>query len=120
MEVAILVKNGGFHAEKLVLKVMDADTQEALPPIIAAYVEPDTSKQKFIGDGKQHHIVVTTFGHTIKICPISKVELDSTLPCLSLTISHFKRFFNGTYLLYCRQHIQNYLDDFCFRFNRRL
>lgn len=120
VEVAVLVENEGFRAGKLVLKVMDSDTREALQPIIAAHVESDTSKQKFIGDGKQHHTVVTTFGHTIKVCPIPKAELDATLPCLSLVISHLKRFFKGTYHHYCRQHIQNYLDEFCYRFNRRL
>jgi len=120
VEVAVMVENEGSHAGNLVLKVMESDTREGLRPIVAAHVESEKSKQKFIGDGKQLHTVVTAFGHTITVCPIPKADLDAILPCLSLVLSHVKRFFKGTYHHYCRQNIQLYLNEFCFRFNRRL
>ncbi|MBX9666912.1 MAG: transposase [Candidatus Obscuribacterales bacterium] len=39
--------------------------------------------------------------------------------CSSLAISHAKRFFKGTYHHFCKIHIQRYLDEFCYRWNRR-
>ncbi len=119
-KVAVMVENEGSHAGNLVLRVMESDTREVLRPIVATHVESEKSKQKFISDGKQFHAVVTAFGHTITVCRIPKEDLDAILPCLSLVISHVKRFYKGTYHHYCRRHIQNCLDEFRYRFNRRL
>ncbi|MBK9141764.1 MAG: transposase [Candidatus Melainabacteria bacterium] len=38
---------------------------------------------------------------------------------MSLATSHAKRFFKGTYHHFCKTHIQKYLDEFCYRWNRR-
>ncbi|MBP9092070.1 transposase [bacterium] len=50
---------------------------------------------------------------------MTKEELNTKMACLSLTITHARRFFKGTYHHYCRLHIQNYLDEFGYRWNRR-
>ncbi|MBK9141750.1 MAG: transposase [Candidatus Melainabacteria bacterium] len=51
--------------------------------------------------------------------PVPKSFQDEVFRCVSLAISHAKRFFKGTYHHFCKTHIQKYLDEFCYRWNRR-
>jgi hypothetical protein len=56
--------------------------------------------------------------HMPKITPPHKV--DQWLPWVHIVISNFKRFILGTYHGVSSKYMQEYIDEFCYRFNRRL
>lgn len=118
-QVFIMVESEGVQAGNLVMKVIESATLNSLKPIVGAKVECDPPGQQFRGDGWQAHDVVMQFGHRIKMGHIPNSLQDSELPCLSLAITHAKRFLLGTCHQFCKKHLQRYLDEFCYRWNRR-
>lgn len=119
VQAVVLVENEGDRAGHVVIKVLEEETWNALRAVIAEKVDNDSGGQMFRSDGKQFHSAVRSLGHSIEFSPIPKCELDAELPCVSFVVSHVKRFFKGTYHHFCKQNIQFYLDEFCYRFNRR-
>lgn len=117
--VLVLVESEGHQAGNLVMKVVDSTQYDDLYPVIESKVDAEPGGQWFRADGWGAHHVVMSFGHRIKMSYIPNDELDAALPCVSLAISHAKRFFKGTYHHFCKIHIQRYLDEFCYRWNRR-
>ena len=118
-QVLVMVESEGRHAGNLVMKVIDSDKYDDLKPIIAANVEADPPGQWFRSDGWGSHHVVIALGHHIKVEPVPAEKQDKVLRCVNLAVSHAKRFFKGTYHHFCKIHIQRYLDEFCYRWNRR-
>jgi hypothetical protein len=118
-QVLVLVESEGHQAGNLVMRVIEGDQLDDLKPIIADKIESDPPGQWFRSDGWGSHHVVMNFGHRIKMTKIPSEQQDFELPCVSLAISHAKRFFKGTYHHFCKIHIQRYLDEFCYRWNRR-
>jgi transposase-like protein len=119
IQVLVLVESEGRQAGNLVMKVINSSQYYDLKPIIADKVEADPPGQWFRGDGWGSHHVVMDFGHHIKMGHVSNDQQDRILRCVSLAVSHAKRFFKGTYHHFCKIHIQRYLDEFCYRWNRR-
>lgn len=114
-----MVESEGRQAGNLVMQVVESTFYDDLKPIIAEKVESEPGGQWFRSDGWGSHHVVIALHHHIKMTPIPKEKLDEVLRCSSLAISHAKRFFKGTYHHFCKIHIQRYLDEFCYRWNRR-
>src|SRR3990167_2634901 len=48
-----------------------------------------------------------------------RVKMDSTLPMVSLVTANLKTWIDGTFHGVRKKHLQAYLDEFMFRFNRR-
>jgi len=119
MQVLVLVESEGKNAGNLVMKVIDNDGYYDLLPIIEQKVESEPAGQWIRADGWGAHHVVIACGHRIEMKPVPKSLQDKVFPCLSLAISHAKRFFKGTYHHFCKLNIQEYLDEFCYRWNRR-
>lgn len=117
--VLVLVESEGKQAGNVVMKVVNSAQYNDLKPVIAASVESDPGGQWFRSDGSGAHHVVMQFGHHIKMGHVPVHEQDQELRCVSLAVSHAKRFFKGTYHQFCKLHIQRYLDEFCYRWNRR-
>lgn len=117
--VLVLVESEGNAAGNLVMKVVESAQYNDLLPVIERKVECETNGQWFRSDGWGAHHVVMTFGHRIKMSKVTACEQDKALPCVNLAISHAKRIFKGTYPHFCKTHIQRYLDEFCYRWNRR-
>jgi hypothetical protein len=118
-EVLIMVESEGYQAGNLVMKVIKDATLDTLKPIIAAKVDAEPGGQWFRSDAWQAHDVVMQFGHRIKMSHIPNACQDQELPCMSLAITHAKRFLLGTFHQFCKRHLQRYLDEFCYRWNRR-
>jgi hypothetical protein len=118
-QVLVLVESEGRQAGNLVMKVIPSDRYRDLHSIIGAKVESEPGGQWFRSDGWGSHHVVMDFGHRIKMGHIPNELQDQVLRCANLAISHAKRFFKGTYHHFCKLHIQRYLDEFCYRWNRR-
>jgi len=55
--------------------------------------------------------------HEARVTPSSKV--DQWLPWVHITIGNLKTFLLGTFHGVSGKHLQEYLDEFCYRFNRR-
>ncbi len=55
--------------------------------------------------------------HEARVTPPEKV--DEWLPWVHVVISNLKRFLLGTYHGVSSSHLQEYLNEFCYRFNRR-
>jgi len=117
--VLLMVESEGSQAGNLVMRVIHGATWTSLKPIIATKVDSEPGGQWFRADAWQAHDVVMLFGHKIKMTHIPDHLQDRELPCVSLAIAHAKRFLLGTFHQYCRRHIQRYLDEFCYRWNRR-
>lgn len=117
--VLVLVESEGQQAGNLVMKVVDGNEYDDFKPVIADKVESDPPGQWFRTDGWGSHHVVMSLGHRLKMGPIPKILLDNELKCVSLAVSHAKQFFKGTFHHFCKIHIQRYLDEFCYRWNRR-
>jgi hypothetical protein len=117
--VLVLVESEGHQAGNLVMKVVESSQYEDLYPVIESKIDIEPGGQWFRGDAWGAHHVVMSFGHHIKMTTIPNDKQDEELPCVSLAISHAKRFFKGTYHHFCKIHIQRYLDEFCYRWNRR-
>ncbi len=120
VKVVILVESEGKQAGNLVMRVVDDIYYDDLKPVIEEKVESEPGGQRFRADGWGSHHVVIDCGHSINMHPVRPVQkLDEVLRCVSLAASLAKRFLIGTYHHYCRIHIQRYLDEFCYRWNRR-
>lgn len=48
-----------------------------------------------------------------------KIKMDSTLPMISVVTANLKTWIDGTFHGVIKKHLQSYLDEFMFRFNRR-
>jgi len=118
-QVLVLVESEGHQAGNLVMKVIADDQLEDLKPIIAEKIECEPPGQWFRSDAWGSHHVVMQFGHRIQMQHIPNDKQDELLRCVSLAISNAKAFFKGTYHQFCKTHIQRYLDEFCYRWNRR-
>lgn len=117
--VLVMVESQGTRAGDLVMKVIRSPHYHDLQPVIEKKVECETGGQWFRTDGWGSHHVVMSFGHKLEMGVIPYQEQNKLLCCVNLAISHAKRFFKGTYHHFCKLHIQRYLDEFCYRWNRR-
>jgi hypothetical protein len=118
-QVLVLVESEGRQAGNLVMKVIESAMYYDLEPVIAEKVESDPPGQWFRTDGWGSHHVVISLGHRLEMGHMPRSLLDTELRCVSLAVSHAKRFFKGTFHHFCKVHIQRYLDEFCYRWNRR-
>jgi len=119
VQVLVLVESEGRNAGNLVMQVIESDSTEDIDSVIADKVESEPGGQQFRSDGRGTHHVVMNHGHHIDMTPIPQYLKDKVMRCADLAISHAKRFFKGTYHHFCKIHIQRYLDEFCYRWNRR-
>jgi len=118
-QVLVMVEAEGKRAGNIVMRVISNDQLDSLKPIIAEKIEAEPPGQWFRADARGSHHVVGIFGHHINMSFIPIEKQDAALRCVNLAIAHAKRFFRGTYHQYCKLHIQHYLDEFCYRWNRR-
>ena len=73
------------------------------------YVATDAYPALTALEQSQHHLPEAT--------PPDKV--DEWLPWVHIAIGNFKRFILGTYHGVSSKYLQEYIDEFCYRFNRR-
>lgn len=118
-QVLVLVEAEGRQAGNIVMQVIEGGGPDDIEPVISNKIESEPGDQWFRSDGWGSHHVVMNHGHRIKMTPIPESMLDQELRCVSLAVSNAKAFFKGTYHHFCKKHIQRYLDEFCYRWNRR-
>lgn len=116
-EVIVMIEvNEHGHPEHLSMKVVDATNRDSIRDFVGPKVEPN---QAFKTDGMQYHYVLKSMGHNLEAKVIPAWEQHIELPWVHKAISLAKRFLLGTYHGVSAAHLQRYLDEFCYRFNRR-
>lgn len=118
-QVLVMVEAEGAKAGNLVMRVIANDQYSDLLPVIKEKIESEPPGQWFRADAWGSHHVVMSEGHRIEMSHIPIDQQDKELRCVNLAISNAKAFFKGTYHNFCKTHLQRYLDEFCYRWNRR-
>lgn len=119
VQVLVMVESENMAAGNLVMKVIPDNSMDSIQAVIAEKVDSEPPGHLFRTDALGRHHCIRSLGHLVNMSVMTKEELNTQMACLSLAISHAKRFFKGTYHHFCKRHIQKYLDEFCYRWNRR-
>lgn len=115
-EAIVLVERENAHAGTLVMKVVESTTRLEIRDLVEHRVEED---QWFKADGLQSHWVVKSMGHRLDCFPMSGKQSCDELPIVHRVISLVKRWLLGRFHGVSDRYLQCYLNEFCFRFNRR-
>lgn len=104
-------KGAGFVA----MKAVDTVNKETVSSFLAFHMPPGQTVRtdalpalNAVGD---HH------AHEKKVTPPQKAS--EWLPLVHIMIGNMKKFINGTFHGVSSNYLQEYLDEFCYRFNRR-
>ena len=119
-QVLVLVENEGEAAGNVIMRVIDHShnmERDELREIVEQRV--DEGSQHFNADALQAHYVVKSMGHKLAVKKSVDEEGFEHLGWAHIFISLAKRFLLGTYHGVSKKHLQPYLDEFCFRTNRR-
>lgn len=119
VEVLVMVESENMKAGNLVLQVIPDSKIATIQDAVKERIDADPPGHTIRTDALSRHHGLRSLGHHVNMTKMSKKELDTKMACLSLAISHLKRFFKGTYHHFCRTHIQSVLNEFCYRWNRR-
>ncbi len=93
----VMVESENMAAGNLVMKVIPDNSFESIQNVVAERVDDDPPGQLFRADGLGRHHAVRLLGHHLNMSVMTKEELNTMMACLSLAVSHVKRFFKGTY-----------------------
>jgi hypothetical protein len=118
-QVLVMVESEGERAGNVAMRVIPNDGVDAIKHVVGRKVESDPPGQWIRSDGRGSHHIVMSLGHRIQMGHIPASQQDLFMRCVNLAVSHAKRMFKGTYHQFCQKHIQRYLDEFCYRWNRR-
>jgi hypothetical protein len=118
-QILVFVESEGKQAGNLAMVVVPNANYDTLKPILERRIESEPSVSHFRTDGWQSHEVVISLGNKLTMGHIPNHLQDAEFPCLSLAITHARRFLMGTHHQFCKRNLQRYLDEFCYRWNRR-
>lgn len=106
------------YAGRLRLVRVSDRGKPALEAFVKASVETGST---IVSDGWQGYDNLTTLGYDHQPTVISgdHEKMDAVLPMVHLVFSNLKTWIGGTHHGVSRQHLQAYLNEFVFRFNRR-
>lgn len=116
--VLVLVEALNFEAGNLVMQVLDTPSYESIGEVVEQKV--DEGRWQFKSDGAQYNWVVQHMGHELDLKVCQGNESLEHLPILNQVVGLLKRFLFGTYHGVSAHYLPSYLQEFCFRFNRRL
>jgi transposase-like protein len=112
----VMIERLGSKAGRLAISVIGSPSREHIQAVLQRRVKPE---QRIRTDGFPANYVMHSMGHRLnaKVLPGSKS--CRALPWVHLAIALAKRFLLGTYHGVSSKYLQRYLDEFCYRFNRR-
>ena len=113
--VAAVVETDGKTMGRAYLETIDAATTENLTSFLSRNLSPGV---KVTTDGfLAYGFLAANFHHVPRVRSNSRDE--DTLPKIHILIANLKMWLRGTYNCLPSKHLQHYLDEFIFRFNRR-
>ena len=98
------------------LEAVTSITQASILKFVKANVEPGSTVRT---DGLSVYPVLEKHGFTHDREPVLKRKAHLVLPHVHTFISNLRSFVQGTHHGLSEVHLQQYLDEFCYRFNRR-
>jgi transposase-like protein len=101
------------------MEILDRVDGEHVQNILERHVK---SEQRIKSDGLPVFNVVKELGHAHSpevVYPKGGSPKYDTLKWVNILVSNAKAFILGTYHGVMKKHLQRYLDEFCYRFNRR-
>lgn len=117
VQVLVMVESLGDRAGMLKMEVLEKGfNMPSVQEVVKPRVKPN---QFFESDGAGVYGILSAFGHRIINRKTLHKEKDTRLAWVNKAISLAKRFILGTYHGVSGKHLQHYLDEFCFRWNRR-
>lgn len=112
-------RRGGRYAGRLRLQVIKDKTAKTCGDFIRANV--DTLTEMVVTDGSQSYAGLARHGYQHLACPERGEPgvAEDYMPIIHLVFSNLKTWINGTHHGVSPDHLQAYLNEFVFRFNRR-
>jgi hypothetical protein len=120
-QVLVMVETENKKSGSIVMKRILGDKVPSGPgvkQVIEAHVDNE-SQQHFVTDCASAHSVIKKMGHILESHKSTPQSAATKLGWLHIAISLAKQFLLGTYHGVSRKHLQQYLDEFCYRYNRR-
>jgi len=102
------------HAGFVKMEVVKKLNQDTVSKFVRENIEPGSKIQT---DDLNIYNALANLGVKHEQYPL--VSGEKLLPWVHIIISNAKTFCLGTYHRFGRKHLQAYLDEFCYRFNRR-
>ncbi len=116
-DVLVLVEEEKQSAGVVAMKVLDSVSGRDIREVLNLRLEEN---QQIKCDGLQaHHTALFGFNCTYNAVVCSGPNGCVELPIVHRAISLLKTFLMGTYYGVSQKHLQSYLNEFCFRFNRK-
>ena len=115
--VAVMVENRGEHAGFLAIKTLTSVGKQQINSAVSAKIAPG---QFIHTDGLNVYNDLAALGHDHHAERVPREQAHEKLPWVHIAISNAKRFILGTYHGVSHKYLQAYLDEFCYRFNRRM
>lgn len=116
--VLVMVESQGEHAGMIKMQILENGVNmDSIRHIVEPRVKP---AQFFEADGNSVYGILSAIGHKVTFRPTLRHEKETRLQWVNKAISLAKRFILGTYHGVSGKHLQQYLDEFCFRWNRRM
>lgn len=115
-EAVVMVERENMHAGNVAMKVIATTTRADIRETVERRVQ---EQAWFKTDGDQSHWVLQSMGHILDCFPMSGPKGSKELPIVHRVISLLKRWLLGRLHGVSDRYLQCYLDEFCFRFNRR-
>ena len=98
------------------LQAVKAVTEKTVVAFVKAHVEPGSTIRT---DGLSVYPSLEKYGYIHDRQPIKKRKAHFVFPHVHTYISNLRSFVQGTHHGLSELHLQDYLDEFCYRFNRR-
>ena len=113
--VIVAVESKGKRAGFIAMQAVDSVCHETVNKFVAKHLN---EQQEVHTDALPAlNIIDNTQQHEAKVTPSELV--DEWLPWVHIAIGNLKTFLLGTFHGVSGQYLQEYLDEFCYRFNRR-
>jgi len=113
--VLVAVENKGIKAGFMAMEAVSTISGETVRLFLARHLQQGQTVRT---DAFQAlNTVGETQTHLKKVTPAN--EAMKWLPLVHIIIGNLKKFLNGTYHGVSSRYLQEYLDEFCYRFNRR-
>ena len=113
--VLVAVENKGKKAGFMAMEAVPTISGETVRQFLARHLQQGQTVRT-----DAFHALNTvgeTQNHLKKVTPAN--EAMNWLPWVHIIIGNLKKFLNGTYHGVSSRYLQEYLDEFCYRFNRR-
>ena len=114
--VAAAVETNGKTMGRAYLETIDSASTDNLTSFISRNLTPGV---KVTSDGFKSYGFLAEYFQHVPVNTSTNTSDDKSLPKVHIVIANLKMWLRGTYNCLPSKHLQKYLDEFIFRFNRR-